>query len=245
MRKHIPNTITTLNLVSGVLSILFSIYGDLTIASYLIFIAAVFDFLDGFSARLLNAYSDLGKQLDSLADLVSFGLAPAIIFFFEISNTMGISIIGSDLSTLTFPELLFLTSPVIIVVGSFFRLAKFNIDTEQSDHFLGLPTPASGLLFASLPLIRQSEILPFITNLLNIPVVLFCLSLIISFLMISNIPMFSLKVKNLKDPANIPVYLLILISLILLILFSLKAVFAIIILYIFIALLKSIVHTKS
>ena len=245
MKKHIPNTITTLNLVSGVLSILFSIYGNLTIASYLIFIAAVFDFLDGFSARLLNAYSDLGKQLDSLADLISFGLAPAIILFFEISNVMEITVIGSDLSALTFSNLLFLTSPVFIVVASSFRLAKFNIDTEQSDYFLGLPTPASGLLFASLPLIRQSEIFPFITNLLNIPVVLFCLSLIISFLMISNIPMFSLKIKNLKDSANIPAYLLILISIILLILFSLKAVFAIIILYIFIALLKSIVHTKS
>ena len=104
MRKYIPNTITTLNLICGTLSIFFSIIGNPIIASYLIFVAALFDFLDGFAARTLDAYSDLGKQLDSLADLVSFGLAPAFILFFEMVDVMGLSIASSDFSAISFSD---------------------------------------------------------------------------------------------------------------------------------------------
>lgn len=244
MRKYIPNTITTLNLICGTLSIFFSIIGNPTIASYLIFVAALFDFLDGFAARILNAYSDLGKQLDSLADLVSFGLAPSFILFFEMVDVMGLSIAASDFSAISFSDLILLCSPLFLVVASAFRLAKFNLDDQQTDHFLGLPTPASGLFFASIPLVRHSSDFPFLLNLLDQPITFFILSFLISFLMVSSIPMFSLKIKNLKDSANIPAYLLIFISLVLLILFYLKAVFAIIILYIFMAVLKSIVLKK-
>jgi len=244
MRKYIPNTITTLNLICGTLSIFFSIIGNPTIASYLIFVAALFDFLDGFAARTLNAYSDLGKQLDSLADLVSFGLAPAFILFFEMVDVMGLSIACSDFSAISFSDLILLCSPLFLVVASAFRLAKFNLDDQQTDHFIGLPTPASGLFFASIPLVRHSADFPFLLNLLDQPITFFILSFLISFLMVSSIPMFSLKIKNLKDSANIPAYLLIFISLVLLILFYLKAVFAIIILYIFMAVLKSIVLKK-
>ena len=90
MGKYIPNTITALNLICGVLSIFFIIRGEIIWASYIIFLAAIFDFLDGFAARLLNAYSDLGKELDSLADLISFGLAPSFIVMYEIADAMGL-----------------------------------------------------------------------------------------------------------------------------------------------------------
>lgn len=244
MIKHVPNTITTLNLLSGIFSIFFSIVGNPTLAAYMIFIAAVFDFLDGFAARTLNAYSELGKQLDSLADLISFGLAPAVILFFQMAHILEISLTWEEIQELPILKILLLVSPALIVIASALRLAKFNIDETQTDHFLGLPTPASGLLFASLPLIVKSESLAFLKDLLNSSLTLFLLIICISFLMVSTIPMFSLKIKNLKDPANIPAYLLILISLVLLILFYLKAVFAIIILYIFMALINSIFLNK-
>ena len=244
MIKHIPNTITTLNLLSGILSIFFSIVGNPTLAAYMIFIAAVFDFLDGFAARTLNAYSELGKQLDSLADLISFGLAPAVILFFQMAHILEISLTWEKIQELSILQTLLIVSPALIVIASALRLAKFNIDEGQADHFLGLPTPASGLLFASLPLVMQSESFTFLKDLLNSPFTLFLLIISISFLMVSTIPMFSLKIKNLKDPLNIPAYLLILISLVLLILFYLKAVFAIIILYIFMALINSIFLNK-
>lgn len=244
MIKHVPNTITTLNLLSGIFSIFFSIVGNPTLAAYMIFIAAIFDFLDGFAARKLNAYSELGKQLDSLADLISFGLAPSVILFFQMAHILEISLSWAEIQELSISKILLLVSPALVVIASALRLAKFNIDEEQTDHFLGLPTPASGLLFASLPFVMQSESLAFLTDLLNSSLTLFFLIISISFLMLSTIPMFSLKIKNLKDPANIPVYLLILISLVLLILFYLKAVFAIIILYIFTALINSIFLNK-
>jgi CDP-diacylglycerol--serine O-phosphatidyltransferase len=244
MIKHVPNTITTLNLLSGIFSIFFSIVGNPTLAAYMIFMAAVFDFLDGFAARTLNAYSELGKQLDSLADLVSFGLAPSVILFSQMAHILEISLSWEEIQELSISKILLLVSPALIVIASAIRLAKFNIDEKQTDHFIGLPTPASGLLFASLPLIMQSESLAFLTDLLNSSLTLFLLIISISFLMVSTIPMFSLKIKNLKDPANIPAYLLILISLVLLILFYLKAVFAIIILYIFMALINSIFLNK-
>lgn len=244
MIKHIPNTITTLNLLSGILSIFFSIVGNPILAAYMIFIAAVFDFLDGFAARTLNAYSELGKQLDSLADLISFGLAPAVILFFQMGHILEISLNWEKIQELSILQILLIVSPALIVIASALRLAKFNIDEGQEDHFLGLPTPASGLLFASLPLVMQSESFAFLKDLLNSPLTLFLLIISISFLMVSTIPMFSLKIKNLKDPLNIPAYLLILISLVLLILFYLKAVFVIIILYIFMALINSIFLNK-
>lgn len=234
--KHIPNTITALGLLCGFLSILSTLTGDITIAAYLVFIAAIFDFFDGFAARLLNAWSELGKQLDSLSDLISFGLAPSLILFHEIADTYRFTLTNIDLSYLTPGQVLTLLSPTLVVIASAFRLAKFNIDTKQDIQFIGLPTPASGLFFASLPLVRNSGISEFVDKLLNQPLVLTGITMVLAYLLVSKFPMFSMKIEHLKDKNNIPVYTLITISLILLILFSLKAVFVIIILYIFMSL---------
>ncbi|HQS50964.1 MAG TPA: CDP-diacylglycerol--serine O-phosphatidyltransferase, partial [Daejeonella sp.] len=143
MKKHIPNSVTCLNLFSGCLGIVFAFQGNLIWASYAIVIAAVFDFFDGMLARLLKAYSDIGKELDSLADMVSFGVLPSVIIYqlFALSPQIDF---GAD--WLSF-------SAFIIAVFSALRLAKFNIDTRQSENFIGLPTPANALLIASFPLI--------------------------------------------------------------------------------------------
>ncbi len=236
MRKYIPNTITALNLVCGVLSIFFIIRGELIWASYMIFVAAILDFFDGLAARLLNAYSDLGKELDSLADLVSFGLAPSFIVMHEITDAMGLTMQFSLQSISSF-HLILLVLPILLVVATAFRLARFNNDTAQEEKFSGLPSPASGLFFASLPLVRIYLEEFHSTSFLNNPAFIAALALIFSYLLVSNVPMFSLKIKNIRDKNNIPSYVLGIISLVLLLLFSLKAIFVIVILYIFMSLI--------
>ncbi|NOX85322.1 MAG: CDP-diacylglycerol--serine O-phosphatidyltransferase, partial [Chlorobi bacterium] len=144
MKKHIPNFITLLNLLSGVISIYFGFTGDLKLSALMIFVAAVFDFLDGLMARLLNAKSDIGLQLDSLADVVSFGVAPAFVLFQTIRLVNGES--GEEsLNYLAFTAFL-------IPLFAALRLAKFNIDENQATTFSGMPTPAVALYFASLPI---------------------------------------------------------------------------------------------
>src|SRR5574344_129147 len=135
--KHIPNTITCLNLVSGAISIILSFGNDFRNAFLFMIAASVFDFLDGFAARGLKAYSDIGKELDSLCDTVSFGLAPSLFLYNYMQTIQGV------IPTLTYV-------PLIIAVFSVLRLAKFNIDTRQSHSFIGLPTPACALLVGAL-----------------------------------------------------------------------------------------------
>ena len=244
MGKYIPNTITALNLICGVLSIFFIIRGEIIWASYIIFLAAIFDFLDGFAARLLNAYSDLGKELDSLADLISFGLAPSFIVMHEIANAMDLKMQFSLQEISPFHLVLFFL-PILLVVATAFRLASFNNDPAQEEKFSGLPSPASGLFFASLPLVRnyleEFSSLRFLNN----PAFITAMVLIISYLLVSNVPMFSLKIRNIKDKKNIPSYILGAISLVLLLLFSLKAVFAIVILYIFMSLILVLIPQNT
>ena len=237
MKKHIPNFITALNLISGFGAILCTLSGEIHTAAYLVILAAILDFLDGMSARILNAYSELGKQLDSLADLVSFGVAPALIFTSHILGEIGK---GEDLTTITaftFIEYITIISPVLLVVASAFRLARFNLDSQQENVFKGLPTPASGLFFASIA---------FTNEISWHPILLLVLPLIFAFLMTSNIPMYSLKIKNLSDPRMIVTGFLILSAIIVLFVFSVKYIFVIIILYIFISLvLPLFTNTKT
>jgi CDP-diacylglycerol---serine O-phosphatidyltransferase len=149
----IPNTITSLNVFSGCISITFAFNGQLEIAAYFIFLAAVFDFFDGFTARLLDAYSQMGKELDSLADMVSFGVAPAAILY----QIMLASILEYDLPPFIqtyLPLLAFL-----LAIFSALRLAKFNLDERQHLTFIGLATPPNAMFFAALIFISESETL--------------------------------------------------------------------------------------
>lgn len=186
--KHVPNTITCLNLVSGGLSIIFTFEGRFEYALLLILIAALFDFLDGFAARLLKAYSETGKELDSLADVVSFGLAPSLMAFNFMREVHSVDFYIACI-------------PLVMAAFSALRLAKFNLDKRQSTGFLGLPVPANALFAGSM--IALACHYPAIGELLMpnpfvIPAVTFALSL----LLVSEIPMFSMKIKSLEWKQN-------------------------------------------
>lgn len=207
MKKHIPNFITCLNLFSGCVATYLAFKGIYPGAFIAILLAAVFDFMDGFAARLLKAYSSMGKELDSLADMVSFGLAPGAIAF---------SLLGETGINEWLPFFAFL-----IPVFSGLRLAKFNIDDRQTTSFLGLPVPANAIFWSGM----VYSFAPFMTN--NIWLFL-VLIVVFSYLLVSEIPMFSLKFKNTSWKDNRIQYLFLIGCMAILAVFQLNA-FAIII----------------
>lgn len=200
--SFIPNMLTLLNLASGTLAVIFAIDGNLGKAAILIFIASIFDFLDGFAARLLKAYSDIGKELDSLADLVSFGVAPGMIMF----TLMELALFGENVSltqiSATAYQWIFLLSALLIPMFSAYRLAKFNIDTRQTLNFLGLPTPANAILWAGFGLMSSYTLNEELLILIFSPGNLLIITIITSLLLISEIPMFSLKFRGLHFMEN-------------------------------------------
>jgi CDP-diacylglycerol--serine O-phosphatidyltransferase len=207
--------------------------GDYINASLFIFLAAVFDFLDGNAARLLKAHSELGKQLDSLADLVSFGVAPGLMIFRMVSvNCEGSCNILEQMHITPYFALL-------IPVCSALRLAKFNIDLRQEVNFIGLPTPANALFFASIPLVLylQPQLfalvhLDFLTSFFSNTRVLTILSVFFSYLLISDFKIFSMKFKHMKWQGNQLRFVLLVASVILFLVFFLSAIPLIIVLYI-------------
>jgi CDP-diacylglycerol---serine O-phosphatidyltransferase len=295
--SNIPNFITLGNLLCGCIGILFVLEGNLMAGAGLVFLAALLDFLDGFLARLLKSFSELGKQLDSLADMVSFGVLPAFILFktiqFSLLTTGVNSVLSGDLSVV--PGALggtpFLAPflALLIPVFSAWRLAKFNIDTRQTHGFIGLPTPANALFFASLPFILRifpahfdlysgpvtkgeggvadfidlgakilgnmfsetasasNYILPdnpaarFFFN----PYVLCALAPIMSFLLVSPLPLIGLKFKSFGLRGNALRYLLIIGAVLLLILFQFAGIPLIIILYILISLFEHFIKKNE
>ncbi|MDR3189072.1 MAG: CDP-diacylglycerol--serine O-phosphatidyltransferase [Prevotellaceae bacterium] len=175
----VPNVITCLNLLCGCAGIVLALDGHTFGAMVCVLAAVVFDFLDGFAARLLKAYSPVGKQLDSLADMVSFGTLPAVMLYHALCGMMVTAEGGYHL--LAF-------SPFLLTVFSALRLAKFNVDDRQTGSFRGLPTPANALFFTSVSVICVDSSLGVWT----IP----ALALLFSFLLVCEIPMFSFKVKD-------------------------------------------------
>lgn len=211
LKDHIPNSITSLNLVSGSLGIYFTLTLSPVVGAFFMGAAAVFDFADGFAARLLHARSAIGKELDSLADVISFGLLPGIILLKLISAAVNLpSVQINEIELLPF---IGLTMPVFAAL----RLAKFNLDTRQTDSFLGLPTPASGLLIASFPLILEFSdsnglngfLSGILTNFYFYPVLIAMLC----WLNVSEIPLLAMKFKSLSIKTNYRQYLLIAIAL--------------------------------
>ena len=180
MYKHIPNAITGLNLFSGCVGVWFAFNGNYQGVALAVIFSAIFDFLDGMSARLLKAYSPMGKELDSLADVISFGLLPGATVF----NMLSVDYIHS------YAYLGFL-----LTIFSALRLAKFNIDERQTSSFIGLPTPANAIFWAGIALAFSSW---FIAH----PLGLLGLTVLFSYLLVAEIPMFSLKFKNLNWKEN-------------------------------------------
>lgn len=182
--RHIPNTITSMNLLSGCYATIFAINGDFKTSFLCIIAGAVFDFCDGLAARALKAYSPMGKELDSLADMVTFGVAPAMILYrFQAESGF----------------LIYL--PLLIAAFSGLRLAKFNIDTRQSENFIGLATPSCALICGSL--IYAAETYPELSGFLTAyAYIVPMLALVLCYLLICEIPMFSFKFKNLTWKDN-------------------------------------------
>jgi len=220
MKKHIPNFITCLNLFAGSIAVYYAFQGNYPVVMLLVIIAAVFDFFDGFAARLLNAYSPMGKEMDSLADVISFGLAPGVVAFSLLSQS------GLPL-WLNFAGMII---PVFLAL----RLAKFNIDERQSSTFIGLPTPANALFWVGLAC-SFSDFL--IAN--NWLVII--LILIFSALLIAEIPMFSLKFKSFGWSKNKLQYVFLIVCILLLIMLQLDAFAPIILWYILLSIAKALI----
>jgi len=193
--RHIPNLITCLNLAVGFISIVFAAQGDLVTSSWFIVAAMIFDFLDGFSARLLNAYSEIGKELDSLADVVSFGVAPGFIIYKLISGSyQNILPYFSGFENVLVLAITF--TPLIMPVCAALRLAIFNLDSTQSTSFKGLPTPANAIAVISLVIAANYSDIPLLKTLSTSPVFLCVYTLVLSILMVTRIPLISLKIKS-------------------------------------------------
>lgn len=201
MRKQIPNMITSLNILSGSIAVMFAVAGDLVTAAWFVLLGIFFDFFDGLAARSLNAQSPVGLQLDSLADVITSGLAPAIVMV----QLLNMSVIEGEHS---FPLFNFWNAwnftvvqyvPLIglmIVVAAAYRLAKFNVDERQTTGFIGLPTPANALLILSLPLILQFQYSEWTENLILNHWFLLAITILGCVLMNAEIPLFALKFKT-------------------------------------------------
>lgn len=214
MKKHIPNAITCANLFSGCIAVVMAFKGNLETAAYLVLLAGIFDFFDGMVARLLHVKSEIGKQLDSLADMVSFGFVPGVIMF-QLLKT-------SDYTSEYLPYLGF-----VITIFSALRLAKFNIDERQTEDFIGLNTPMNTLFIVSLSFIAKDYPAAIQSSLLLIAIVA-----ITSFLLVSEIKIFSFKLTGLSWGANKYKFSFLLISLVLIAALRFVAVPFILVLYI-------------
>lgn len=224
--KQIPNLFTLLNLFFGCIAIVFALQSGIDIvythegeqfvkltekicyASLFIGLAAIVDFLDGFVARLFNATSAIGKQLDSLADIVSFGVAPSVILYQLLRMSFIRENEGFEISTV------WLLPAFIFSCAGAYRLARYNIDESETNTFKGVPIPAAGMLVASLPLIQFYTTKDFIYDLISNKYLLYGLIFLLSWLMISKLPIMALKFKDYSFKNNLPKILLILIGMI-------------------------------
>ncbi len=246
IRKHIPNFITCLNVLGGSLAVIFALEGNLTVAVILMIAVAVFDFFDGMAARLLHSYSPMGKELDSLADVISFGLAPGMVMFTLQENALfGENVRPEFFSEMATTDMLFLLSTFLVPIFSALRLAKFNIDTRQTNSFIGLPTPANALLISSVALIAEHGSTPAIDQFILQPVTLLILTLATSFLLVSVIPMFSLKFKNLSWQDNKIRYFFLSVAVVLIASLSIYGIAATIIAFILISVFTNLTTAKK
>lgn len=215
----IPNLMTCGNLLCGCVGIVSAFRGDLLLSGMLIFIAGVLDFLDGFVARLLKQSSPIGKELDSLADVVTFGVLPSMLVFQLLEKA------NPALDS-------FLTSSVAFVMAVFsaLRLAKFNIDTRQSDSFIGVPTPANAIVVASLPFILRYH--PAFEGWIVNQSILIGYTLLMSFLLVAELPLFALKFKTFGWQGNQIKYIFLILAVVLLIFLKFAAIPPIVGLYI-------------
>jgi CDP-diacylglycerol---serine O-phosphatidyltransferase len=235
IKKHIPNLITLGNLFCGTVATIYAVQADFVFAGLFVILGIVFDFFDGFAARLFNVSGELGKQLDSLADMVTSGVVPGIIMLklievntFNASNSffdnsiIGISLVG-----------------LVLTLGACYRLAKFNIDTRQSDSFIGLPTPAMSLFVISLPLIQEYSNIEFALNLITNNYFLITITILLTYLMNAQLPLFSLKFKDYSIKNNLIKYVFLIASLLMIVFLQYISIPLIIIVYVVLSVISN------
>ena len=235
IKKHIPNLITLGNLFCGTIATIYAVQADFVFAGLFVILGIVFDFFDGFAARLFKVSGELGKQLDSLADMVTSGVVPGIIMlklievntinasnsFFD-NSIIGISLVG-----------------LVLTLGACYRLAKFNIDTRQSDSFIGLPTPAMSLFVISLPLIQEYSNIEFALNLITNNYFLITITILLTYLMNAQLPLFSLKFKDYTIKNNLIKYVFLIASLLMIVFLQYISIPLIIIVYVVLSVISN------
>ena len=238
IKKYIPNLFTLGNLLCGTLATMAAVNNYYQAVWMLVVLGVVLDFFDGFLARILRVQGELGKQLDSLADVVTSGVVPGLLMFKFYEDVLN----SGDQYTNLLVLLAFLS--FILTLSAAYRLAKFNIDTRQSESFIGLPTPAMSLFVVSLPIIHMNTNIEFVKELISNNYFLVGVTLVLSYLMNAELPLFSLKFKNFGFKKSIVKYLLILISVVLLVTIQYLAIPIIIIAYIILSIIHNQVNKK-
>ncbi len=236
----VPNLFTSLNLVCGVVGTYLVLNGKIQTAIILMFVAAVFDFFDGFLARLLKVSGELGKQLDSLADLISFGLVPGAMIFVLQKDLIAEFATPESMSVV---QWFYILIPIMIPVFSALRLAKFNIDERQHTEFIGVPTPANALFLASLAwtlTYRPDGFLSVINN----PIIISVIAIVFSLLLVSEIRLFALKFKSFSWGANKLRYIFLICSAGFIAVFQVTGFMAVIILYIILSIGRNLMEKK-
>ncbi len=245
LKKHVPNLITSLNLLSGSIAVIFAVQGNLVLAAIFVAAGIFFDFFDGLAARALDVKSEVGLQMDSLADVVTSGVVPGIVMYQLIIKALPSSGgLSTDWNSSEFDLNLqpFALIGLLIIVASAYRLAKFNVDDRQTDSFIGLPTPANALLILSLPLILTYESVPLINQLILNEWFLVGLTILSCILLNAELPLFALKFSNWGFKENKLRYFFIISCLLLIVLLKFIAIPAIILLYV---LLSAISNRKA
>ncbi len=240
IKKYIPNLLTLGNLLCGTIATIFAIKGDFFATAILVMLGILFDFFDGFAARMLKVQGELGKQLDSLADMVTSGVVPGIVMMQMLVNALDVDAVGYfgvDEYGATGSNLPYLG--LLLTLGAGYRLAKFNIDVRQSDSFIGVPTPAMSLFVISLPLIAQFDKESFLVGFIENQYFLILITVLFTYLMNAEIPLFSLKFKNFYFKDNVIKYVFLVLSVILIVTLKIVAIPMIILSYIVLSIVNN------
>jgi CDP-diacylglycerol--serine O-phosphatidyltransferase len=245
--KHIPNLFTLGNLLCGTIATIFAVHSQFYGVAIFVLLGIILDFFDGFLARLFKVQGELGKQLDSLADMVTSGVAPGLVMFAMLNDDSPFYASQRDgfMNWTTVKIEWIQLFGLLLVLAACYRLAKFNIDTRQTDSFIGLPTPAMSLFVISLPIIYEETSLEFVRSLLENKYTLIGMSVLLSILMNANLPLLSLKFKTYGFKENLMKYLLILISMVMIVTLKYLAVPLIIVVYILLSMIENLSKPKQ
>jgi len=252
IKKQIPNLFTLLNLLAGLIAILMVTSDKLVEAAFFVFLGIFFDFFDGFFARKFNVQGEFGKQLDSLADMVTSGVVPGLVMFqlilYAVKQEWFMQLSCEVGDWQNYEETFFYYLPfigLIIPLAAAYRLAKFNIDERQTDSFIGLPTPALSIFILSLPLILYYSDLQFFVDIIQNKDLLIIITLIGSYLLNAEIRLFSLKFKNYSWKDNYIKYVFLLLTIILLVFLQTVAIPMVIILYVLISVYENMIKKQK